>query len=255
MKLPVLFTGHGSPMIALEDNKLTENFRKVGEYILENFEKPKGILAISAHWFLDDTFVQSEENPKQIYDMYGFPKELYEVKYEAKGYPELGKKVSKILNIDINNDWGIDHGTWTVLKHMFPSCDIPVVQLSINYNLKPEEAFEIGKKLKSFRDEGVLLFGTGNVVHNLRKVDWHNPKGTKDADKFDEYIKDSILNKKFENVINYKDFPNYENSVPTFDHFYPLLYCLGAVDEDDEIVVFNNIRMMGTMSMTSYFFN
>lgn len=253
MKLPVLFVGHGSPMIALEDNKLTENFKQVGEYILENYEKPKAILSISAHWFVDETLVQNTENPRQIYDMYGFPEELYEVKYPAKGCPELGEWVLELVEgSKINNEWGIDHGTWTVLTHMFPKADIPVVQLSINYKLSTVEVFQIGEKLKSLRDEGVLIIGSGNIVHNLRSINWQNPKGVKEADEFDNYIKKSILERKYENVLNYKEFENYEISVPMYDHYYPLVYTLGAVEDKDRVTVFNEIRVMGTISMTSY---
>lgn len=253
MKLPILFIGHGSPMIALEDNKLTENFKRVGEYILENYEKPKAILSISAHWFTEETLVQKEENPRQIYDMYGFPEELYEVKYPVKGCPKLGKRVLELLDdVKVNNEWGIDHGTWTVLTHIFPKADIPVVQLSVNYKLSPEEVFKLGEKLKPLRDEGVLILGSGNVVHNLRSVDWHNPKGVKAADEFDYYIKKSIVDKNFKNVLDYKEFENYEISVPMYDHFYPLVYVLGAVDKVDKVVVFNDIRQMGTISITSY---
>lgn len=254
MRLPVLFTGHGSPIIALEDNVLTKNFSQVGDYIINKYGKPKAILSIGAHWFVDKNLVQKKENPRQVYDMYGFPKELYEVKYEVKGDKNLSDRVLDLLDeddISVNNEWGIDHGTWTVLVHMFPEADIPVVQLSVNYRLSPQEVFEIGEKLISLRDEGVLIFATGNVVHNLRELDWHSGVGTKEADSFDEYICNSIKEKKYGNVINYKEFEGYKFSVPMYDHYYPLVYALGASDADD-VKVFNYTRMMGTISMTSY---
>ena len=146
MKLPSLFVGHGSPMIALEDSQITENFKQIGDYIIDTYGKPKAILAISAHWFTRGSFCQDDENPRQIYDMYGFPQELYEVKYPAKGDKMLAEKIQKLLSdegIRINNEWGIDHGTWTVLVHMFPKADIPIVQLSVNGLASEDEVYQI----------------------------------------------------------------------------------------------------------------
>lgn len=163
-KMPVIFVGHGTPMNAIEDNEYTRKWQEIGL----NMEKPKAILSISAHWVSENnTYIQKEEHPVQIYDMYGFPKKLYELKYEPIGDLELSNRVEELLNIDINNKWGIDHGTWAVLCHMFPKADIPVIQLSLDYNKSFKEHFELAKKLKVLREEGILIFCSGNVVHNL----------------------------------------------------------------------------------------
>ncbi len=146
----------------------------------DSIDKPKAILAISAHWFTDQTYIQSAPTPKQIYDMYGFPKELYEVKYPVSGSAPLTESVRSLLGTEVTIDdtWGIDHGTWTVLVHMFPDDDIPVVQLSVNRHLDPQQSYELGQKLASLREQGYLIFGSGNVVHNLGRVEWDNPDGT-----------------------------------------------------------------------------
>lgn len=176
MKLPVIFAGHGSPIIALEDNELTKEFQKIGERVVSEFEKPKAILSFSAHWFTRGTYVQSDPEPRQVYDMYGFPKELYEVQYHPKGCQELTDDILALLpDISINDDWGIDHGTWTVLVHMFPGAPIPVVQLSIDGIEGPQSAYDIGKALAPLREKGYLLLGSGNIVHNLRRLEWDTP--------------------------------------------------------------------------------
>ena len=256
MKLPSLFVGHGSPMIALEDSQITENFKQIGDYIIDTYGKPKAILAISAHWFTRGSFCQDDENPRQIYDMYGFPQELYEVKYSARGDKMLAEKIQKLLSdegIRINNEWGIDHGTWTVLVHMFPKADIPIVQLSVNGLASKDEVYQIGEILESLREEGYLIIGSGNIVHNLREADWSNPGPTKETIEFDQYIVDSIKNKNHENIINHKENPNSAYAVPTKDHFYPLLYVLGA-SGNDEVKIFNQVGTLGSISMTSFLF-
>lgn len=255
MKMPVLFVGHGSPVIALENNELTKNFKAVGDLIIKKFGRPKGIIAISAHWYTVGYFTCDEENPEQIYDMYGFPDELYQVKYEAKGSKDLANKIIEATEgkTRVNNGWGIDHGTWTVLVHMFPEADIPVVQLSVNGQDKIEEIYKVGQKLSSLREEGYLIIGSGNVVHNLRLVQWQNPAGTLEADGFDKYIKDAISNREDEKVLNYKENEFSTYAVPLPDHFLPLIYVLGASEGEDPYV-FNEVRNLGSMSMTSYGF-
>ena len=202
-KMPVIFVGHGDPMIALKINEMTETLKKIGKDIIEKYGEPKAILCISAHWYTKDTFIQSSEIPNQIYDMFGFPNELYEVKYPVKGSKELTKDVEKILGneVKINDDWGIDHGTWTVFVHMFPEAKIPVVQLSVNANLSANKAYKLGEKLAKLREKGYLIVGSGNIVHNLRKIEWDNPKGTQEADKFDRYILENISKREDEKVI------------------------------------------------------
>ena len=254
-KMPVLFLGHGNPMIALEDNELTNNLKYVGDEIINRFGKPKAILAISAHWHTRGSFVGGREYPKQIYDMYHFPKELYEVEYPVKGSIDLAKTVIEMADgrVFANNDWGIDHGVWSVLVHMFPEADIPITQLSVNGEQSPEEAFEIGKKLSNLRDEGYLIIGSGNVVHNLKNKDQNSKSGFTPTKIFDDYIHQAILNQEVSDVVNYQDHYLANYAVPTVEHFYPLIYVLGAAD-DDEAVVFNKEYIMNTISMTSYAF-
>ena len=165
-RMPVIFSGHGSPMIALEQNDITEGMKKIGKKVISEYGKPKAILAVSAHWYTRGTFTQSTKDPSQIYDMYGFPRELYQVKYPVHGDQALTDRIKGLLGnqVSIDDSWGIDHGTWTVLVHMFPKADIPVVQLSVDGTLTSEECFEIGKKLAPLREEGYLIFGSGNIV-------------------------------------------------------------------------------------------
>ena len=254
-KMPVIFVGHGDPMIALKINEMTETLKKIGKNIIEKHGEPKAILCISAHWYTKDTFIQSTEIPNQVYDMFGFPNELYEVKYPVKGSKELIKDVEKILGneVKINDDWGIDHGTWTVLVHMFPEAKIPVVQLSVNANLSANKAYKLGEKLAKLREKGYLIVGSGNIVHNLRKIEWDNPKGTQEADKFDRYILDNISKREDEKVIKYEEHEYSNYAVPTPDHFMPILYILGA-SQGEKPYIFNEMRELGSLSMTSYVF-
>ncbi|ALQ35625.1 4,5-DOPA dioxygenase extradiol [Fusobacterium hwasookii] len=254
-KMPVIFVGHGDPMIALKINEMTETLKKIGKNIIEKHGEPKAILCISAHWYTKDTFIQSTEIPNQVYDMFGFPNELYEVKYPVKGSKELTKDVEKILGneVKINDDWGIDHGTWTVFVHMFPEAKIPVVQLSVNANLSANKAYKLGEKLAKLREKGYLIVGSGNIVHNLRKIEWDNPKGTQEADKFDRYILENISKREDEKVIKYEEHEYSNYAVPTPDHFMPILYILGA-SQGEKPYIFNEMREFGSLSMTSYAF-
>ena len=254
-RMPVVFSGHGSPMLALEDNSVTRGLRIIGSQITEQFGKPKAILAVSAHWYTKGTFVQSTENPKQVYDMYGFPKALYDFKYPVKGSPELSGRVSALLGgkVSVNDDWGIDHGTWTVLCHMFPEADVPVVQLSVDGTLSPDEIYNLGKALSPLRDEGYLILASGNVVHNLRLVEWDNPDGSPQCLAFNEAITEYVRNREDDRVIAYEYVPNAGYAAPTPEHFLPLLYMLGAA-EGEKPLVFNNHCDLGAIAMTGYAF-
>ena len=254
-KIPVVFSGHGDPMIAIREDDVTIGMARVGKDLIEKYGKPKAILAISAHWFGKGTFVQKMDEPKQIYDMYGFPKALYEVEYPVKGCAELSERVLELLgdDVSVNNSWGIDHGTWTVLVHMFPDADIPVVQLSVDTSLPNGTLYEIGKKLSALRDEGYLIFGSGNVVHNLRMVDWDNPDGTEMTYAFNKYIIDAIRSGENDKVIHYENAPHARYAVPTSEHYLPLIYCLGAAN-GDTTEVFNNVCNLGSMAMTGFIF-
>ena len=253
MRIPVIFSGHGSPMVALDHNDITAGMEEAGRNVIAKYGKPKAILAISAHWYTRGTYTQSAEQPKQIYDMYSFPEELYQVKYPVTGDKQLTEKIQSVLGnlVSVDDSWGIDHGTWTVLVHMFPKADIPVVQLSVDGTLTAEQCYEVGKRLSALRDEGYLIFGSGNVVHNLRRVEWDNPDGTKMAHAFNDYIVDAVKAGAKDKVIHYTEGPESTYAVPTPDHYLPLIYCLGAAD-GDKVQLFNNVCNLGSMAMTGF---
>lgn len=251
--MPVVFSGHGSPMVALEDNDITHGMEQVGKDIIARYGKPKAILAISAHWFADGTFVQTAPQPRQVYDMYGFPPELYALEYPVKGCAELSTAVQDLLKsaVTVNNSWGIDHGVWTVLVHMFPKADIPVVELSVSRRLSAREGFAIGQQLQPLRKQGYLLFGSGNIVHNLSRVQWDNEGGTPAAERFNSSIVQAVLAHDTDTVLDYESLPDGAYAVPTPEHYLPLAYCLGAAGSD-EAHVFNNVCNLGSMAMTGF---
>lgn len=252
-RMPVLFVGHGSPMNAIEENTFTRTWEEVGERI----PVPKAILAISAHWYTHGTRITDVEKPKMVYDMYGFPEELYQLKYEPPGSPDLAQKVRRLVQreVQVDNTWGLDHGAWSVLCRMFPGADIPVVQLSVDMDADPQVQFQIGKELASLRKEGVLIFGSGNVVHNLGRIDWQMRGGFPWAEEFDAYIRNHVQKGSFEHILNLKKAgENARYAFVTPEHFYPLLYALGASGLDDRLTVFNEACTLGSLSMTSYLF-
>ena len=252
-RMPVLFLGHGSPMNAIERNPFSDAWIELGK----SLPKPKAILCVSAHWFVRGTRINDSPAPKMIYDMYGFPDELYRVQYPAPGSPEFAHKAAKLLGerATIDNSWGLDHGGWSVLRRLFPNADIPVFQVSVDATATPEVHFSLGKLLRPLREEGVLILGSGNVVHNLGMVDWESSGGFDWAKAFDEYIQTNVLSRSFDNVVHYHHFgADARFSVPTQDHFAPLLTVLGAIEPDDTIRVLNDACVLGSLSMTSYLF-
>lgn len=252
-KMPALFIGHGSPMNAIEDNEYTRNWVKLAHEI----PKPKAILSISAHWYTKGTRILDETAPKMIYDMYGFPDELYQVIYKAKGATELATLTRKLIKtaVTVDNSWGYDHGTWSVLNKMYPEADIPVYQLSIDSTASAEVHFQIGQEISTLREKGVLILGSGNVVHNLSRLNWEMKGGYPWAVEFDNYIKDKIIKKEYQDIIHFdKAEKSYESVFPVPDHFYPLLYVLGASREGDRVSVINDSCVLGSLSMTSYLF-
>ena len=252
-KMPTLFIGHGSPMNAIEDNEYSRSWSALGEAL----PRPKAILSISAHWFTRGTKVNDSPTPNMIYDMYGFPDELYQLKYPAPGSPELAHRARSLIGdfVTIDNNWGIDHGTWSVLHRVFPNADIPIVQLSVNATLSLQEHYAIGQSLRPLREEGVLIFGSGNVVHNLSRVNWHMQEGTPWAEEFDQYVNRAVVARAHEKIIDYSSVKEAASlSVPSLDHFAPLLYVLGASDADDTVETLNADCTLGSMSMTSYLF-
>ncbi len=253
-KMPVLFIGHGSPMNAIEDNEFTKMWTAIGE----RMPRPKAILSISAHWFTDGTRICDELHPKQIYDMYGFPRELYELKYPVKGAPEYANITKGLLSpeVPIDNSWGIDHGSWSVLCRMFPDADIPVYQLSIDRRADAGTHYRLGQELASLRDQGILILGSGNIVHNLAKVNWDLEGGYPWAEEFDAYIKDAVLTSNHAKVIHYEQVGKAsELAFYTTEHYDPLLYVLGAAGMDNKVEVYNDACILGSLSMTSYLFS
>lgn len=248
-KMPMLFVGHGTPMNAIEDNQYSNTWKRV----LKGYVKPKAILSISAHWYTKGSYIQKVEEPKQVYDMYGFPMELYELKYPVSGLEELSDRVLELAEeVSVNNNWGIDHGSWSVLCHIYPEADIPVVQLSIDGDLSLKEHFELGKKLASLREEGILILGSGNILHNLRDVEWDRKDMTEKGKTFDDTIHDLIQGRDFSSILEIENNEIFKYAAPTPEHFIPLVYILANIDEDDEIEVFNRGGEMGSLSMTSY---
>lgn len=252
-QMPVLFLGHGSPMNALEDNDFTQSLKKLSA----NFSKPKAILSISAHWTTEGNFLTSAAKPRVIYDMMGFPEELYEIDYPAPGAPEL---VDQIINdlpeLSLQKDegaWGLDHGTWTMLVHLYPQADIPVVQISLNENENLEFFFRLGEKISYLRDQGVLIVASGNIVHNLRRVDWGaNPPVMSWAAEFEQAVLDRILNNQTQDLyLNFDKLPYAKLAHPHNDHFLPLLVALGASHNPSILQYAYKGFQMGSLSMTS----
>src|SRR5258705_796230 len=254
-QMPVLFLGHGSPMNAIEENEFVAGFRKVGREI----PKPQAILVVSAHWETNGTFVTAMEKPRTIHDFGGFPRALYEVQYPAAGSPELAQETKKLIKkaeVGLDQSWGLDHGAWSVVKHLYPNADVPVIQMSLDYKQTPQYHFELAKELASLRKKGVLIIGSGNMVHNLRMVAWD--KLNTDAYGYDwaieasEKMKKHILNGDYQPLINYSAQGRaFDLAIPSPDHYLPLLYALALKDESEKISLFNDKPVAGSLTMTS----
>jgi len=255
-RMPVLFVGHGSPMNAIEDNEFTRGW----ERIAISLPRPEAILCVSAHWFVPRTSVTANPQPRTIHDFYGFPQKLYQQQYPAPGDLELVEKISKTLgnySVGLDTEWGLDHGTWSVLRKMYPEADIPTIQLSINYFKPPRYHFELGHRLEFLRDHGILIIGSGNLVHNLGAVNWNSQEFAYDwAQQFEEKITDSILNNKESTFVDFVNLQNLgKKAHPTLDHYLPLLYSIGAGGLVNEPEVFNKKFVYGSISMTSFKFS
>lgn len=235
--LPAFFFGHGNPMNAVMSNGYTEAWRRIGE----ETPRPEAILSISAHWFVPGTGVTISTNPKTIHDFGGFPRKLYEIQYPARGDPALARRVQTLLmplNVTADNSWGLDHGTWSVLRHVYPAADIPVVQLSIDETKPAAFHFEIGRKIAPLREEGVLIVGSGNLVHNLHTYAWgrHARDPYDWAVRFENAAKEMILASELEPLVNYETLgPDAALSIPTPDHYLPLLYVLATGQSGEQI--------------------
>lgn len=254
-KMPVLFLGHGSPMNAIEENQFVAGFRDLAKTL----PQPNAILCISAHWFTNGTKVTSMQMPRTIHDFGGFPQALFDVQYPAKGSPELAIETKKILepvHVDLDEHWGLDHGAWSVIKHLYPEANVPVIQLSIDYTKSGQYHFELAQKLQSLRHKGVLIIGSGNIVHNLRLVDFRN--FDKDNYGFDwamearETVNNYLLDGNFQPLIDFERMNKaVQLAIPTPDHYLPLLYTLGLKEDSEELSLFNDKLLAGSLSMTS----
>ena len=252
---PVLFLGHGSPMNAIEDNEFSRGWRSVGKTI----PKPHAVLCISAHWETRGTWVTAMEKPKTIHDFGGFPKELFDVQYPAPGNPELARETRKMINkteVGLDEKWGLDHGCWSVVKHIYPDADVPVIQLSLDYYQPPQYHYELAKELSSLRRKGVLIIGSGNMVHNLRMVAWDKldaaEYGYDWAIEANEKMKKYILGGDHLSLINYPSMGSAFNlAIPTPEHYLPLLYTLSLIEKNEQVHLFNDKLVGGSLSMTS----
>lgn len=254
-QLPVLFIGHGSPMNGIEDNEFSRTWAAFGKQI----PKPKAVLVISAHWLTSGTHITAMENPKTIHDFGGFPQALFDVQYPAKGNPILANETASLIQsttVGLDHDWGLDHGTWTVVRHMYPNADIPVLQLSIDYSKPPQYHYELAKEITALRKKGVLIIGSGNMVHNLRMVAWDKINvsnyGFDWAIEMNEIFKQKIGNGDHKALIEYEKLNKAAKlAIPTPDHYYPLLYTLGLQTAKDDLHFFNDKLVGGSLNMTS----
>ena len=254
-RMPVLFIGHGSPMNAIEENEFVQGWRDLGK----SLPHPKAILCVSAHWETRGTYVTAMSNPKTIHDFGGFPKALYEVEYPAPGSPELANETKHTITkttVGLDEKWGLDHGAWSVVRPMYPEADIPVIEMSLDYSQSPQSHFELAKELSALRNKGVLIIGSGNMVHNLRLVAWdkmNEPEyGFDWAIQANEKFKTLIESGDFKSLINYANLGReVQLSVPTPDHYLPLLYALALKEENEAVSFFNDKPVMGSLTMTS----
>jgi 4,5-DOPA dioxygenase extradiol len=250
--MPLLFVGHGSPMNAIEQNEFAKGWQDIGK----SLPKPTAILCISAHWETNGTFITAMEKPPTIHDFGGFPKALFDVQYPAPGNPalaETAKNLIKTTEAKLDTTWGLDHGCWSVIKHMYPEANISILEMSMDYTKPPQWHYDLAKELSALRQKGVLIIGSGNIIHNLRTIDWLNPEGGFDwAEVANEKLKSKILNNDHRSLINYQQLgPEMRLAIPTPEHYLPLLYTLGLKTEKDQVSVFNDKTVMGSISMAS----
>jgi len=248
--MPALFIGHGSPMNAIEDNEFSRAWAEVAR----SLPSPKAVLCVSAHWETEGTRVTAMEQPRTIHDFYGFPPALFEKHYPAPGSPDLARKVGGLARkapIELDFDWGLDHGTWSVLCRMFPEADVPVIQLSLDRRKSPAAHYALGRELRGLRKKGVLVLGSGNIVHNLREIVWEDTAYDW-ALEFDAQIKQWIVEGNHEAIIDYSTLGRCARlAVPTLEHYLPLLYLLGLQEKSEEVAFFADKVTLGSMSMRS----
>lgn len=254
-KMPVLFLGHGSPMNAIENNEFVHGFKKLSKEL----PRPHAILCISAHWETKGTFVTAMQQPRTIHDFGGFPEALYQVQYPAPGSPQLARDTKDLVtktNVGLDeHQWGLDHGAWTVLKHLYPAAEVPIIEMSIDHYQTPLYHYELARQLKPLRERGVLIVGSGNMVHNLGLISWQHINeqyGFDWALEASETMKQFILNDDHLSLINYQKMgSSFKLAIPSPEHYLPLLYALALKDENEKINLFNDKPLAGSITMTS----
>jgi 4,5-DOPA dioxygenase extradiol len=251
--MPALFVGHGSPMNTLERNGFTDAWRTLGKQL----PRPRALLVVSAHWYIGATAVTAMAKPRTIHDFYGFPQALFDFQYPAPGAPDIAAEIAEAVKpawcgLDVDQ-WGLDHGTWSVLAHVYPQADVPVIQLSINELQPPEYHLELGARLAPLRERGIMVLASGNVVHNLRRIQWNKPDAAFDwAERFDDAVVQQLADAPGD-MLKLMDHPDYTLAVPTPDHFIPLLYIAGmAAAENKPLQPLVRGYAMGSLSMTCY---
>lgn len=255
-EMPVLFLGHGSPMIAIEENQFVTGFRD----IVKKIPTPKAILCVSAHWETRGTFVTAMTTPPTIHDFGGFPQALFDVQYPAAGDPALAQEIKNLVQsteVGLDVEWGLDHGAWTVIKHMYPEANIPIVEFSLDYRRTPEQHYQLAQELKALRKKGVLIIGSGNIVHNLRAVAWNRINDTFGFDwalEANNIVKTAIMERNHKPLMNpFEQGQAFQLAIPTPEHYLPLLYALALQGNKDEIAFFNDEPVAGSLSMTSVY--
>lgn len=249
-KMPILFVGHGNPMNVIENNEFSRAWAEAGQ----GLPRPRAILCVSAHWVTRGTLVTAMDKPRTIYDFYGFPPEMYQVRYDAPGSPDLAEQLRRIIKnteVKADLDWGLDHGTWSVLVRMFPKADVPVIQLSLDANLEPQKHYDLARQMKELREEGVLIIGSGNIVHNLQLVrfedfafDW--------AQQFDQRVANWIEQNDHDPIIHFERGDKAASlSINSAEHYLPLLYSLALQDADEKVSFFADKVWGGSISMRS----
>lgn len=254
-KMPVLFLGHGSPMNAIEENEFVTGFRNVSK----DLPKPKAILVISAHWETRGTFVTAMQQPRTIHDFGGFPQALFDVQYPAPGSPDHAKQTKELIkktNVGLDEAWGLDHGAWSVVKHLYPKADVPVIQMSIDYTQNAQYHYDLAKELATLRSKGVLIVGSGNMVHNLGVIAWDKLNAEEYG--FDWAIEASTKMKQFILANDHKSLINFQSqgkafdlAIPSPEHYLPMIYSLALKDEKEKVTLFNDKAVAGSLTMTS----
>lgn len=244
-RMPTLFLGHGSPMNAIEDNAYTEAIAAFAAEV----GRPEAIVCVSAHYMTRGVSVTGAAHPRTIHDFYGFPAELYAVDYPAPGDPALAEKTAALLGADVDGEWGFDHGCWSPIRRMWPEADVPVVEVSLDLTLHPRKHYELGAALAPLRDEGVLIVGSGNIVHNLGAIDWAHPTGGYDWNaQFDGAVAAALAVRDDDVLVDFADLPGARRSVPSLDHYLPLLYAIAAAPAESVHTVYEGLEY-GSLSM------